>query len=69
MEIVHLATTEFGGAYRAVERINECMNQYGDDSSVLVRSRFNDTNVTEIVNTPLKNNFKRKKFHKFAAFT
>lgn len=54
MKIVHLATTDFGGAYKAVERINECLNQYGDKSSVLVRSKFYNTNVTEIVNTPLK---------------
>lgn len=54
MKIVHIATTDFGGAYKAVERIQECMRAYNLDSDILVRSRFFDTETTEVINTLLK---------------
>lgn len=54
MKIVHIATTDFGGAYKAVERIQGCMRTYGLDSEILVRSRFFDTDTIEVIDTPLK---------------
>ena len=54
MRVVHLATTDFGGAFKATMRINECLQEQGVESSVLVRSCFNNTKAVEVMNTPVK---------------
>lgn len=54
MKVVHLSTTDFGGAYKAVERIQGCMRLYGIQSEILVRSRFFDTETTEVIKTPFQ---------------
>lgn len=54
MKVVHLATTDFGGAFKATMRINECLQEQGVESSVLVRSRYNNTKAMEVMDTPVK---------------
>lgn len=55
MKVVHLSTTDFGGAYKAAERISACMKSVGVDSKVLVRTKTRiDTDGIEVINTPLK---------------
>ena len=55
MKVVHVSTTDFGGAYKAAERISASMASVGVDSTVLVRTKTKgDTIAIEVVNTPLK---------------
>ncbi len=54
MKIVHLVTTDFGGAYKAVERIQECLKTSDVESEILVRSRIFPTGTKEVMNTPVK---------------
>lgn len=54
VKVVHLSTTDFGGAYKAVERIQGCMRLYGIQSEILVRSRFFETKTTEVIKTPFQ---------------
>lgn len=61
MKVVHLSTTDFGGAYKAVERIQSCLRLYGVESKILVRSRFFDTETTEVINTPLRRFFSKSR--------
>ncbi len=61
MKIVHIATTDFGGAYKATERIQACMRLYGVDSQIIVRSRSLNTDTIEAVNTPLKKLFSKSR--------
>ncbi len=42
MKVVHFSTTDYGGAYRAAERINECMRQAGIESDLVVRTKTRD---------------------------
>lgn len=52
MRVVHLSTTDFGGAYKAAKRINEAMNICGADSQVFVRSKSgNDVDTEELFTT------------------
>ncbi|MDD3412685.1 MAG: glycosyltransferase [Lachnospiraceae bacterium] len=54
MKTLHVTTTDYGGAYRATQRINYAMQQKGIDSCVLVRSKFNDeTDVIEAFHSPI----------------
>lgn len=39
MRAVHFATTDYGGAYRAAERISACMKNAGIDSKLIVRTK------------------------------
>ncbi len=61
MKVVHLSTTDFGGAYKAVERIQSSLQLYGVESKILVRSRFFDTETTEVINTPLRRFFSKSR--------
>lgn len=54
MKVVHLSTTDSGGAYKATERISQCLKKQGVESHVLVRTRFHETDTVEIMDTPLK---------------
>lgn len=54
MRIVHLATTDFGGAFKATMRINESLQKQGTESSILIRTRFYDTNTIEVMDTITK---------------
>lgn len=55
MRVVHLSTTDCGGAFKAAYRISESMRNAGIDSSVIVRSRImKSRNVVEVINTPYK---------------
>ncbi len=52
MKVVHIVTTDFGGAFKAVERIQCSMQFFHEKSDILVRSRFHDTDTIEVINTP-----------------
>lgn len=39
MNVVHFSTTDYGGAYRAAERINACIRKTGINSVLVVRSK------------------------------
>lgn len=54
MRVVHLATTDFGGAFKATMRISESMREQGVESSVLVRSCCYNTKAVEMMDTPVK---------------
>lgn len=54
MKVVHIVTTDFGGAFKAVERIQDSLRYYDEQSDILVRSRFFDTDTIEVMNTPSK---------------
>lgn len=54
MRVVHLVTTDFGGAFKAVQRIQDCMRLYHVQSDILVRSQFFETNTIEVMNTPVR---------------
>ena len=54
MRALHVTTTDYGGAYRATQRINYAMKQNGIDSCVLVRSKFkNETDAIEVFHSPV----------------
>lgn len=53
MKVVHLSTTDFGGAYKAAARISESMRQCGVDSKLLIRTKTRrDTEGIEIFTNP-----------------
>lgn len=54
MKVVHLSTTDYGGAYKAAQRISQCLSMQGVESDVLVRSKSHQTDTVEVMNTPLK---------------
>lgn len=54
MKIVHVVTTDFGGAFKAVQRIQESIKLYGVQSDILVRLRSFDSDTIEVINTPIK---------------
>lgn len=56
MKVVHLSTTDFGGAYKAAARISECVKLYGVDSEVLIRSKKYENTVGQEI---FKNNFEK----------
>ena len=51
MKIVHLSTTDYGGAYEATQRINDCLVDCGSESVVLVRTRAGDTASVSFYNS------------------
>ena len=52
MKVVHIVTTDFGGAFKAVQRIQDSMRFYHEQSDILVRSRFFRTDTIEALGTP-----------------
>lgn len=61
MKAVHIITTDFGGAFKAVQRIQDSMRLYQEESDILVRSRFFDTDTIEIINKPWQKLFSKGK--------
>jgi len=55
MNVVHIVTTDYGGAYRAAQRINDSMQSVGVSSAVLVREKTNpDSNVICAIDNPFR---------------
>lgn len=54
MNIVHLATTDYGGAFKAAQRIQDCIRLYHHQSDILVRTRLFETDTIAVMNNPLK---------------
>lgn len=53
MKVVHVSTTDYGGAYKAAARISESMRACGADSEILIRTkRYKDTPGVEIFGNP-----------------
>lgn len=62
MKIVHLSTTDYGGAYKATERIHNGLLLCGADSKILVRTKSNpESNVVEIFDTWFQKNVSKAK--------
>jgi len=59
MKIVHVVTTDFGGAFKAVQRIQESIKFCGVQSNILVRSRFFESDTIEVMDTPFKQLFSK----------
>ncbi len=49
MKIVHISTTDYGGAFRATERIHKSMLEMGVSSEILVRTKTKKDTVAETV--------------------
>ncbi len=47
MKVVHFSTTDFGGAYKAAERIHAAMNLCGAESRLLVRTKTRSDTAAE----------------------
>lgn len=43
MKVLHLSTTDYGGAYEAAQRVSDSLADYGAESVVLVRTRAGNT--------------------------
>ncbi len=55
MKVVHLATTDLGGSYKAVERIHRALCMHGVESMVLLRTKYHADSIgIQVINTPLK---------------
>lgn len=55
MRVVHLSTTDFGGAYKAAIRISASMESIGIDSCILVRTKSQKNTVgIEIIHNPIE---------------
>lgn len=55
MKVVHLATTDLGGSYKAVERIHRALCMQSVESVVLLRTKFHEDSIgTQVIDTPLK---------------
>lgn len=61
MKVVHVATTDYGGAFKAVQRIQESIRLYGVQSDILVRSRSFDTDTIEVIDTSARRLFSKTK--------
>lgn len=59
MKIVHLSTTDYGGAYTATKRISESMSQCGIDSKVVVRTKTKESEIIEANNSIIKKLFSK----------
>ncbi|MCR5420879.1 MAG: glycosyltransferase [Lachnospiraceae bacterium] len=51
IKVVHIGTTDEGGAYGAMVRISECLTLKGVDSSILLRNKRNDKSIGRVVCT------------------
>lgn len=55
MKVVHVSTTDYGGAYKAAARISESMRANGADSEILIRTkRYDDTPGVEAFRNPVQ---------------
>lgn len=55
MKILHITTIDTGGAFKAVERLNQCLIQSGYDSEIILRTRnCKDVNAYEYLDTAAK---------------
>ena len=54
MKVVHLVTTDLGGAYKAAERISEAMTFCGLESAVVVRVKFCKDNQCESISNSFR---------------
>ena len=55
IKVVHVTTVDSGGAFKAVMRMHQCMNNGEIESSILVRSKNgNAMQVTEVFNSSLQ---------------
>lgn len=55
MKVVHLATTDLGGSYKAVERIHRALCMQGVESVVLLRTKYHGESIgTQVIDTPFK---------------
>lgn len=49
MKIVHVSTTDYGGAYKAAARISGSLQRCGEESSIMIRTkRYQDTAGSEV---------------------
>lgn len=51
MKVVHLSTTDYGGAYEAAQRISDSLTSYGIESFVMVRTKNGNTPTIPIYNS------------------
>ena len=51
MKVLHITTTDYGGAYRAASNISEAMKRQGLESSLLVREKRGNEKVVPAVST------------------
>lgn len=49
MKVLHITTTDYGGAYRAAANISEAMRRQGMDSTLLVREKKGSEDVIPAV--------------------
>lgn len=55
VKVLHLATIDLGGAYKAAVRISESMQKCGVDSEILIRTKVHDdTQAMEIFKNPIQ---------------
>lgn len=54
MNIVHLSTTDSGGAFKATIRISESLGMQSVDSTVLVRTKYHNSKTIEVMNSSVK---------------
>lgn len=55
MKVVHIATTDLGGSYKAANRIKNSMNLYKTENILLLRTKYDGNNDgIEVINTPWK---------------
>lgn len=55
MKVVHLATTDLGGSYKAVERIHRALCMHGVESVVLLRTKYHGESIgIPVIDTPFK---------------
>ena len=49
MKVLHLATIDLGGAYKAAVRISESMQKCGVDSEILIRTKVHDDTQAMVI--------------------
>lgn len=54
MRVVHLSTTDSGGAFKATIRISESLQTQAVESSVLVRTRYHGSETIEVMDSVFK---------------
>lgn len=61
MRVIHISTTDYGGAYRAAANISHSMQLAGVESNLLVRDRLGGEEVSESLDRPWKRIFSKVK--------
>lgn len=51
MKVVHLSTTDTGGAFKGTWRIHESLQRQNIESCILVRSKYNDSDTVEVMDS------------------